>query len=191
MPGIDSLAGDVVSGGINLYEYLHTQKQLKDLEKQPQPEESISPELQNAYSQSLDLSKGGYTAAEKTAFQGNQNRASNTNYVRATRLGGLNLANSIQGSINSDDVQNYDKFAAQDAELHRQNIANLEGQADKIQTQKNAIQDERIKHRYDLETALGNSNKANLEGIMKSFSLGGSLLSGKTETTPTETTPTS
>jgi len=177
IPGVD-IAGDLVSGGISLYEYLNTKSQLNTLDAQPMPEEKLSPELKNAYGLAQNMASEGYTPEEKAAFQANQNRASNTNYQKAVSLGGNQLGNVLQGTINADVVGSYDQFAAKDAELHRQNITNLETEADKIQDQKNKIQDERIAHRNLLETTLGNSNKTALEGIMKSFALGGTALLG-------------
>lgn len=174
-----SIAGDAVGAGIGLYEYLSSKKQLNELESQPLPLEQVSPELQNAYSLAASMSGEGFTPEEKAAFQAETNRASNTNYSKAVSLSGGNLANEIRGVINSDDILSYDKFAAKDAELHRQNIANLETEADKIQNQKNAIQDERLQYRYKMEEALGQANKAGLENIAKSLSLGLNVLGHK------------
>lgn len=175
IPGISgfNIAGDVLETGLGLYQFIDSQNKLKNLENTPFPEESVSPELQNAFNQAQQMSAEGYTPAEKASYQGQVNRASATNYAKASEMGGGQLGNSIEGAIAGDQLLSYDQFAAKDADLHRQNIANFEQQADKIQTQKNAIQDERIQHRYLLEEALGNANKAGLENIMKGLTIGG------------------
>jgi hypothetical protein len=165
-----NIAGDAVGGVIGLAEYIKTNQQLNQLESQPVPYATVSPELQKSYNMADEMSKQGYTNQEKAANQNNINRATNTQFSRAQSMGG---GAAVQGALNADEIMSYDKFAAQDAELHRQNIAYLGTEADKIQEQKNKINDQQYGHRMMLEQTLGGANKAALENIMKSFTFGG------------------
>jgi len=173
MPGGFSIAGDAIGAGVGAYETIEGMSLLKHLESQPMPEESVSPELQNSYNLASQYAGKGYTAEEKGSFQAQESRAATTQYNQAAQEGGINLANTLRGQINEGELMSFDKFAAQDAEIRRQSITNLGTAADKIQEQKNRIQDERVQHRNQLEQAYGGAIQAGLGNIMKSFSIGG------------------
>ena len=173
MAGGSFLAGDVVGTGIGLYQTFEGLDLLKKLEQQPVPEESISPELQNAYNKVNEYAGKGYTPEETAVFQTQTNRAANTAYNKGVALGGNSLGNVLQGTINTDELMSYDQFAAQSADIRRKSITDLASEADKIQEQKNRIQDQRLNHRMQLEQAYGGVVKSGLENIMKNFGVGG------------------
>src|ERR1700748_95310 len=143
MPGGTFLAGDLIGAGLGAAESIYSISQLN--KQPPPPEESISPELQNAYNISLQQSGQGYTPVEKTAFQAQENQASNTQYERAVQSGGATIGNSIQGAINGNEMMSYDKFAADDARIKEMHMGQLMTESDKIQEQKNRISDQQEK----------------------------------------------
>ena len=170
MPGGTFLAGDLIGAGIGGIESIYALNQLK--KQPPPPEESISPELQDAYNKTLQESNEGYTAPEKAAFQAEQNQAANTQYERAAQSG-AGIGNAVKGAINANEVMSYDKFAADDARLKDSHMANLLSESDKIQEQKNRISDQREKLWEEHQQALGQTLNAGLTSIMKSFGVGG------------------
>lgn len=169
--GLGAFGGLNIVGAIGgTIEAIEGQKGLDQLKNIPFPEPTVAPELQAAYGQAQDLAKGGYTAGERGAFNQNLAQGAATNQYNA---GASGLGSVAQAGINAENLDAYDKFAAKDADLHRQNIAYAGDLAGKLQEQKNLITAAQEKRRYAQEEAYGGALQAGLGNIMKSFNAGG------------------
>jgi hypothetical protein len=164
---------NLVGLGIGVFQSILGAKGLNDLKKQPDPNYSVSPELQKAYSQSEQDSHIGMTGAEKAAYQQNLNQGAASNLYSGVGMAGGNLGNALQAGINSQELGSYAKMAAYDADIHRKNIMQYQEMAGAMQQQKNLIDQQKIIRRHQIESAYANTLTSGLQNIGKSANLGG------------------
>lgn len=151
-------------------------RSLKNLSKEQYPEYTISPELQQAYQRAEGMAKQGFSAEETAQFQQGVARQQTGAFRQATDLGGGNLARAISAGLGAQNLQAQGQFAAQGAQLKRQNIQYADELARSIQQQKNLATQEKIQRRQMLEQAYGSAAKTGLENITSSLGgIGASL----------------
>jgi hypothetical protein len=162
--------GSLVNAALGGIETIWSMHKLNQLEKTPFPQYSISPELQSAYSEALGLKDQGLTAAEKSSFQADINRGAETNYQKAIRASGGSMSNAIMGAVNAEQLGAYDKLAATDAELHRQNLQSYFQISGEMQRQRNLISQQQIEQRMQLEQQYGKTLNAGVSNITNAAS---------------------
>ena len=172
------LVGSAVGVGAGLYQTLWANKQINKLNSQPAPNYEISPELQASYSEAQSNKNIGLTSEEKTAFQANLNRGSATNLYNATKMGGGNLATSLEGAVSSENLGAYDKLAATDADMRRQNLQQYYQMSGQMQNQKNLISQQKIQYREQQEQVYGQALQAGLSNLTKGLQGVGSAAAG-------------
>ena len=172
------VAGNLIGGAIGAYEFFHAQEELKNLDKQPVPNYSVSGELQNSYRRAEGMANEGFTPQEKAAYQNQLNLSNSNAYSRATQEAGGSLSNVISAGINSADVQGANKLSIADAELRRQNMQYADSLGSEIQTQKNLADKQRIDNYNRQQEAWGAASTAGLQSFMNSFTVGGLLKTG-------------
>lgn len=146
-----------------------SKKALDELNKTPLPKYNITPEQLAAqqragqsYQRAQGLALGGYTPAEKAAYQQNLAKANNTALYNARNVGGGQSSSAINGALGSQNLNALLNFASSDAALNRQNIryADQAGQyldqtGQQITNQKNLQTNIDIQRRLMQEQALG------------------------------------
>lgn len=146
-----------------------SKKALEELNKTPLPKYTVTPEQLGAqqranqsYQRAQGLALGGYTPAEKAAYQQNLAKANNTALYNARNVGGGQSSAAINGALGSQNLNALLNFASSDAALNRQNIryADQAGQyldqtGQQITNQKNLQTNIDIQRRQMQEQALG------------------------------------
>jgi hypothetical protein len=182
--GIQSFGfGNLVGAGIGAAQSIYAMSQLNKLEKEPEPEYTIAPELQTAYNTALGMSQQGLTPSEKQGAENDISRGAATSFYQTSKMAGGNLSNAIIGGIDSNQLGAYDKLAAVDAETHRANLKQYYGLANAMQKQENVISKSNIEARYNLEQAWGDLGKQGISNLGKSLNfgaIGGSLFTNPT-----------
>jgi len=153
----------------SLYSENQAKKGLRSLVK-PQGY-NVTPEQANSYSSAQQAAKGGYSGAEKAAFQNNLSTQNNTSYNKAMTYGGNSLAGAIQSGINYGNNRALTDFAAKDAAQHRANIRYADSRGDVISGQRNR-QAGLENQRYDRAVAAyGGAIKTQKENFWGSMNL--------------------
>lgn len=165
---------------LGAYQTYQSTKALKELSKEEYPEFQISPELQGAYSRAQEMSKRGFSAEEQADFQQRMGRQQAGAFRQATEMGGGNLARAISAGLGAQNIGAVNQFAAQGAQLKRQNIRYADDLARALQTQKNMATQQKIARRQQLEQAYGWALQAGLSNIAGSISGVGSMFLGET-----------
>jgi len=157
--------GDIGGSLVSLYELLKSQSALKNLNSQPIPQFTPTPELLASKGRADQMSNFGYTPQEKGTERQNVAQDINAQTQKALDLGGGSLAKTIGGIGKINETANENKFALGDAELHRQNIK----YSDKFAEQLQALSDKNIaeqqRERLMAEQALGGAAQTGLAGI--------------------------
>ncbi len=169
---IDKYAGggaNVTMGAIEAYAGYQG---LKNLNKNPFPLYSISPELQNSYNRAQGLADQGFTGAETANFEQNVAEQENTGYRQGVQMSGGNLAGAISAGLGAQRLNSFNQFAGQDASLHRQNIHYADTLSSALQSQKNLIQSAAIQRRNQLEGAYGKLMGTGLTNVSEGFTGG-------------------
>lgn len=145
------------------------EKEAKELDKTPAPEYEISPELQKAYGMAQDIygkgqerAKYGYSPEEQASFANALARNQNIQMQRGQQAAGGQAARYIGSALNANTLQAQSDFLAKDAAFRQQKqnyadslFGNVAGMARTLQSQQNQIQQNRIRRRELLESALG------------------------------------
>jgi hypothetical protein len=160
-------AANLIAGGI---ESIWASNTLKQLDKTPFPQYSISPELQSAYSEAMGMKDQGLTGGEKASFQADVNRGAATNYQNAIKQSGGSGANAIMGAVNAEQLTAYDKIAATDAEVRRQNLTAYYQMSGEMQKQRNLISQQQIEQRMALEEQYGKTLQTGNSNILNGAS---------------------
>ncbi len=118
----------IAQGAISAYEIINSAIQKKkaenELAKLQHPNYTVSPELQDAYSKSLEMSKYGYSPSQRASFRSNVGQDINTQTANALAVGGGQLGRTINrmGQVAKLGAEN--KFAFDDASLMDRHILN-------------------------------------------------------------------
>lgn len=132
MIGIASLALGAVQMGVGLYQAANAED--------PQQYQETS-EMRAARSRAAQMAQSGFTPAEKAAFKQSLAATGNTAFRRGVDLAG-GLAGALRAGINAQQLNAQNQFAGQDAQLHRQNIAQSNSLEQGYQGLKNAQVDQ-------------------------------------------------
>lgn len=174
MPLIASAAIGVGSEVYNIAHSAHeknkAKKSLAELNQTPFPEISVAPELQGAYNRAQGNSKYGFSPEETAAFNQNLSRAQSTQFQAAKDIGGGQLAGTINNMNNANNINAINTFAAKGAGLQLEKQQYADSLAGKIQSIKNANQEQQIARRTNLEQAYGGAIKQQGENIREGIS---------------------
>ncbi len=175
IPGLGLLTGGV-QAGLGVYEAINANRGLKNLQGQPMPGYSMSPEFQNYYNTAQQQAQGGFSGAETAAFKQNLAQQQNTGFQQGIQQAGGNLGQALSNGLQAQNIGAINQFAGQDAQLHRQNIAQWGQAANQMQDQQNLINQNKIQRRTQLEQAYGgalNKGLSNItSGLMGGIGLG-------------------
>lgn len=160
-----------------IYQWARAEKELKKLHSQAVPEYGETAEQRASRMRAEELAKGGFTEAERANFRAQVAQDISTQGQRALDVGGAGLGRAVNaiGNINMTGAEN--RFAAQDAALHRENIHYADRFSAELQRLADQNVAEHLKQRYMAEQALGQAsqdgrmNTANASSVM----LGGLL----------------
>lgn len=167
MVGLASLALGAVQAGIGLYQAANAED--------PQQYQETS-EMRAARSRAAQMAQSGFTPAEKAAFKQSLAATGNTAYRRGVDLAGGSLAGALRAGINAQQLNAQNQFAGQDAQLHRQNIAQSNSLEQGYQGLKNAqvdqqrqvAQQQAAAASQSINSGLGNMGSAlNLQQALK------------------------
>ncbi len=160
---------NAIGTGVGLYEYFKSQQQLNALNKIPYPNYTVSPELRQAYSQASAMSNQGFTPAERGGYINNMNQQNALSYKNALSAGGGNLSNAVSAGINSGNVNAFNQFAINDAQLHRQNMQYAGQLAGQVQNINDMQTQSQIQRRQMQEQQLQGAQTAGAQTFMNSF----------------------
>lgn len=135
------------------------------LMRQPRPQYTVSPELREAYTQSAEEAKYGYTPAQIANFQQQQARLLGANFLNATRMGGGSLAQAISGANIGAGLTASNAFASQDAALRMQKLATKYGLARAVQSQENLGTQQQVAYRMPAEYGVSKGLSSGLTNI--------------------------
>lgn len=133
----------------------------RGLAKQRFQNYAATPEMQGAYSRAQAMSKYGFAPAERAAFRQNKAQDINTQAQRALDIGGGNMARTISKLGQIANLQSENQFAAQDANLMRQNIKYADSLAGQLQGQQNMATGAGIYQYNAAQQAYGNAYAQN------------------------------
>ncbi len=175
IPGL-GLAEGGIQAGLGIYEAYQGSKALKNLQGQPMPEYSMSPEYTDYFNQTKQRSGFGFDPSEKAAFNQNVAQQQNTGFQQGIQQSGGNLAQALSAGFGAQNLQAQNQFAGQNAQLHRQNLADYGQAAGQMQNQENLINQQKIQRRTQLEQQYGGALQAGLHnitsGLMSGIGLG-------------------
>ncbi len=175
VPGL-GLAEGGIQAGLGIYEAYQGSKALKNLQGQPMPEYSMSPEYTDYFNQTKQRSGFGFDPSEKAAFNQNIAQQQNTGFQQGIQQSGGNLAQALSAGFGAQNLQAQNHFAEQNAQLHRQNLADYGQAAGQMQNQENLINQQKIQRRTQLEQQYGGALNAGLSnitsGLMSGIGLG-------------------
>lgn len=165
--------GSVLLGGIQTGVALN---QLNKLNKEPAPNYSISPQLQNSYSRSLTRSGYGFAPEIRTDYFNNMAGRYAQNFRNATQVSGGNQSQAIGRALQSGQLRDFSNFAAQDAQAQERNIRYNDQVGAQLTNQQNLITGQNINYRMQREQAWGGALQSglnNLAGAANFFAMNG------------------
>lgn len=183
---IAGVASQIPQGILGAIEIGKANKGLKALAKEGEPNYSTSPELQNAYNRAQSMSTQGFTAEENAGFNQDLAMQNSAQFKNAVDMGGGNLASTINASLQGNNIQAINQHAGQGAQIKRSNIEIANSLADRLQSQQNLINQQKISRRNMLESAYGEAKKTGLENVTNSIS---GILSLGTQVKTSPSTP--
>jgi hypothetical protein len=147
------------------------------LTKEPKKGYEVSPELQAAYNRAQQNANTGYSASERAQYLGDLAATNNMKYRMALGQGGLNNSQAISAAINSGNIHALNQFAANDANLRRQNQRYADQFANQFQSIKNQNTNLNWQNYYKKAQAWGGAlqaglNNMSLFGVMQGDKLG-------------------
>lgn len=164
---------NAILGGYQTYQAM---KGLNALNDQPAPNYTVSPELQNSYNRAEGLSGKGFTGTEEASFKNNLASENAASQYAAQQQAGGNLGQNIFAGIQSRNLGALNKYAADDAGLHRENIKYADSIGQSIQQQKNMATNTDIQRRFQKEQAYGGALKAGTENLVGGINYGAAMI---------------
>ncbi len=162
--------------GVGVYQHSQAKKALKNLQNQEMPQYTMSPESRNYYDTVRQQAQGGFSNAETAAFKQNLAQQQNAGYQQAIQQSGGNLGQALSTGLQAQNIGALNQFAGQDAQLHRQNIAQLGAATGDVQGQYNLINQQKIQRRTMLEQAYGQAMQAGLSNMYGGLQAGGNAV---------------
>ncbi len=150
---------------------------LNKLSKQKLPMYQQTPEMMASAARANQMAQGGFTSAEQGAFDARMAQQGNQRYRLAATQGGGNLASAINAGIQYGNIGAQQQFAAQDAQLQRQNIKYADSFSQYAQNLANMNTSYMQQRRAQQEQAAGGAAQTGLNNIagaaaMANFSKG-------------------
>ena len=161
-----------IQAGLGLFESIKGYQGLKNLEGKPMPNYTLSPEVSDYYNQ-VKANQGGFSGAQKASFQQGVAQRENTSFKQGTELGGGSLARALSVGLGAENLGAQNQFAGQNASLAQQQLQQLGGAAEDVQSQENLATGTNIKHYNDLEAAYGGALRAGLGNLTSGLTLQG------------------
>lgn len=160
-------AGSLALGLLNTYAGFSG---LSELHKQKMPTYKATPEFLASKARADELARGGYSPAEKAAFEQSLSRSQNTGYQRAVdRAPGM--SQEILAGVNYSNISAHNDFAARDASLHRENIRYSDQFSKYMQELNNKNVESQQRQRLMAEQALGQAAQSGLSQIAGGINL--------------------
>jgi hypothetical protein len=153
--------GSLFTGLLNTYEGF---KGLSDLNSTPVPKFNETPEQMASRFRAEELAKSGYTAEEKANFDQKLQRSENTAYQRNLAVA-PSLAQATLAGINYTNTGAMNQFAANDADLHRENIKYADTFSKYLQELNNKNTEAQLQQRLMAEQALGQAAQSGISQI--------------------------
>jgi hypothetical protein len=117
------------------------------------------------------MAQGGFTSAEQGAFDARMAQQGNQRYRLAATQGGGNLASAINAGIQYGNIGAQQQFAAQDAQLQRQNIKYADSFSQYAQNLANMNTSYMQQRRAQQEQAAGGAAQTGLNNIAAAGSM--------------------
>lgn len=153
---------------LGLHNTIKGSQGLSKLHKEKFPTFEEVAAMENSRNRANQMAQGGYTAAETAAFTQNLVRQQNTAYTKAVdRAPGQSQA--ILAGLNYGNVNALNQFAANDANLHRENVRYADSFSKYLQQLNNQNIQEQITSRREAERAYGEAVKSGTESIAGHF----------------------
>ena len=190
---IPLVAAGLVAGGIKsvtgIIQATQANQQINNLEKTPIDEYSISPELQHSYARAESMANQGFSGEEKAAFQQGVARQQAGAFQSGLDMGGGNVSSAISAGLQAQNIGAQNQFAAQGAQLRRQNMQYADQLAGSIQNQNNLMIEAKRQRRTMLEQAYGKAKQQGIENFTNGLTGAASVLGAGTKSSPDTFTP--
>lgn len=138
---------------------------LSKLSKQKLPMYQETPEMMASRARANQMAQGGFTTAEQNAFDSRMAQQGNQRYRLGVTQGGGNLSSAINAGINYGNIGAQQQFAAQDAQLQRQNIKYADSFSQYVQNLANMNTSYMQQRRAQQEQAAGGAAQTGLNNI--------------------------
>ncbi len=163
---------------------------LSKLSKQKLPMYQETPEMMASRARANQMAQGGFTTAEQNAFDSRMAQQGNQRYRLGVTQGGGNLSSAINAGINYGNIGAQQQFAAQDAQLQRQNIKYADSFSQYVQNLANMNTSYMQQRRAQQEQAAGGAAQTGLNNIAGAGAMFQSQQNwDKLYSNPTTTTP--
>ncbi len=150
-----------------LYQQHKAKKGLNSLVK-PQGYEA-TPEQRASYDRAQRDAMSGYSAQERAAYLSNMASRNNAGYSRALKFGGNGLAGAIQAGVNYGNSKALNDFAANDAQLRRNNVRYADSRGDALSGQVNRNTFLQNSNYNQAAAAYGGAIKAGKENVFNAM----------------------
>ncbi len=160
----------MVIGGVQAFQGLSA---LNKLQNQALPLLTEDPEMKAARLRAQGMANQGYTSAETAAFNNRANSTDNQRYNLATNVAGGNAAGAINAGIQYGNINRELSFAAQDAQLRRQNMKYADSFAQHLQRMRDANVQYMQQRRAQQESAAGGALQAGINNIASGAMMAG------------------
>ena len=190
--GVGGLAIGATSKIVNYFQAeqnkTDAKNKLGELQNQPLPQYSVSPELAKYHSLNLSgvNNPQGLSEGEKSAFNQNVTNNVNTQMYNATNTAGGNLAKYIHNALNPASVSSSNQLVGQDQQIKRANYNAALGRLGQSTSAIQGIGDRNINNAFNrrtmIEQGLGGAISQNNRYQMESLdSLGNDLIGAGTQ----------
>lgn len=149
---------------------------LHKLNKTPQPNFSITPELQKSYGRAEDRTGYGFSPEQRSDYFNGVAGRYNQGLRNASDLSGGQMASAFGRGLQASQLRDFSNFAAQDAAQQQQNIRYADQMGGQMTNQRNMIAQQEIENRRAKEQAFGgalSSGLNNIAGAANFFSMNG------------------
>lgn len=151
--------------GIGALQAIQGFSALNKLQGQALPMYSEDPEMKASRLRAQGMANQGYTSAETAAFNNRANATDNQRYNLATNVAGGNAAGAINAGIQYGNINRELGFAAQDAQLRRQNMKYADSFSTHLQRLRDANTSYMQQRRAQQENAAGGAVQAGINNI--------------------------
>lgn len=172
------LIPQIGTAALGLYQTIASTMALNKLNKTPQPNYEISPELQGSYKTAMERAAYGYNPAQRGNFMNNVTSSQNAAYQRAVDMSGGQMSSAIGRVLQSNKLQALNRFAADNATKQQINQQYADSLGQRISDQRNRKTQTEIQRRMMLEQALGTAKSQGITNIASAFNANAALGTG-------------